>query len=130
MPAKFVTRFREKVPVYSSLTNRFRLFHSGENIFELGIHPGKPSEGLVDFKILTELTAVPFHSVQAFVSTPKILRSMIWDDLQQEPCVIKHLQRVPHRLDDVTKRAGVITAQSLLKNFGQARHQSWVGGNS
>jgi hypothetical protein len=35
----------------------------GENIFETRINSRQPWDGLTDFKILTELTAFPFHSV-------------------------------------------------------------------
>jgi hypothetical protein len=72
-----LTRFREKAPVYSSVTNWFRRLDFAEDIFEPGIHSGKPSDDLVDFKILTELTAFPFHSVRTLAGTLKIPRSTI-----------------------------------------------------
>jgi hypothetical protein len=103
---KLVARFREKVLAYSSIVNCLRRLHFGEDIFEPGIHSGKSSEGLVDFKILTERAVFSFHNMQTLAVS----------------FVVKHLQWVPHRSDDVIKRARMTTAESLLTNFRQVRH--------
>jgi hypothetical protein len=86
--AKLVTRFREKAPSYSSVTNWLRRLHFGEDVFEPGIRSGKPSDGIADFKILTEQTVFPFHSVRAHARALKILRSMIWDHPQKGPFLL------------------------------------------
>jgi hypothetical protein len=73
--AKLVSRFREKTVAYSSVTKWLRRLHFGREIFEPGIYSEKPLDGPVDIKILTELTILPFHSVQTLVSRLEIPRS-------------------------------------------------------
>jgi hypothetical protein len=50
---------------------------------------------------------------------------MIWNHLQKGCFVIQDLWWVFYKLDDVTKRARVTTAESLLKNLRSAQHQDW-----
>ena len=92
---KLVARFHEEASAYLSVTNWLRRLGFGENILEPGSHPGKPSDGLIDFEILTELTAFRFHSVRTLARTLKIPRSTVWDHLQKGRFVVKHLRRVP-----------------------------------
>lgn len=51
------------------------------------------------------------------------LRSTKWDHLQKGRFVVKHLWWVPDALGDVTKRARLTMAESLLKNLQQLRNQ-------
>jgi hypothetical protein len=74
---KLVTSFHDKAPTYLSVTNWLRRLAFGEDIREGGSHPGKPSDDLVDFQILTELTAFPFHSVRTLARALKIPRSTV-----------------------------------------------------
>jgi hypothetical protein len=78
-----VARFNENASAYSSVTNWLQRLHLGEDIFDPGIHPGKPSEGLADFKILMELTAFHFHSARTLARTLKIPRSTTWNHLRK-----------------------------------------------
>jgi hypothetical protein len=89
---KLLARFHEEAPADSSVTDWFRRLGFGENILEPGSHPGKPSDGLIDVEILIELTAFPFHSVRTLARTLKIPRSTVWDHLQKERSVVKHLR--------------------------------------
>jgi hypothetical protein len=107
--AKLVARFREKALAYSSVANCLRRLHCGEDIFEPGIHSGKSSEGFGDFKILTERAVFSFHDMQTLAGS----------------FVVKYLQWVLHRFDDVIKTARMTTAESLLKNLRQVRHRGW-----
>jgi hypothetical protein len=125
MHAKHATRFHEKARACSSVMNWLRCFHFGEDIVEPGIHSGKPSDSLLNFKILTDLAVFLFHSARTLVGTLKIPRSMIWDHLQKGPFVVVGLRWVPHTLNDVTKRARVTMAESLSKNLREARHKGW-----
>jgi hypothetical protein len=86
-------------------------------MFELGIHSGKPSDSFVDFTILTELTAFPFHSVHTLASTLKVAQSMTWNHLPKEPFVVKHLRWVDRRLDDRTKRTQMTQPSSSQRIF-------------
>jgi hypothetical protein len=86
---------------------------------------GKESDGLVDFKILLELTAFPFHSVRTLASSLKISHSTIYDHLRRGNFTIKHLRWVPHTLDDDRKRARVEMAYSMLRMIAEARYQGW-----
>jgi hypothetical protein len=63
-----MTRFPEKALAYSSVPNRLRHLYFGGDVFESGIHSGKPSDNLVDFKTLQELVLFPFHSMGALAS--------------------------------------------------------------
>jgi hypothetical protein len=60
---KLVARFNENAPADLSVTNWLKRLHLAENIFNSGIHPGKPSDSFIDVKILTDLTGFPFHRV-------------------------------------------------------------------
>jgi histone-lysine N-methyltransferase SETMAR len=122
---KLVARFDENALSYSSVTNWLRRLQLGEDIFEAGIHPDKPSDGFIDFEILTGLTAFPFHSVRTLARTLKLPRSTRWDHLNKGPFVVKHLRWIPHRLEDEAKRVRVTMAKGLLQNLQQARHQGW-----
>jgi hypothetical protein len=44
---------------------------------------GKESNGLVDFKILTAMTAFPFHNVRTLANSLKIPPSIIYDHFQR-----------------------------------------------
>jgi hypothetical protein len=77
----------------------------GVGIFEPGIHPGKPPDDLIDFKMRTEWAIFLFHNVRTLASTVTIPPSTIWDHLQKVPIVGKYLWWVSHALDDVIKRA-------------------------
>jgi hypothetical protein len=77
--AKLATRLHEKGPIYSPVTNCLRHLHSGEDIFEPGIHSAKPLDSLVGFKILMELAGFPFHGARTLASTLRITKSAIWD---------------------------------------------------
>jgi hypothetical protein len=87
-----IIRFDENTPAYSSVTNWLRHLYLGEDIFVPGIHPDKPWDSLINFKILMELTAFPFHSVQTLALTLAILRSTIQDHLRKWLSVIRHSQ--------------------------------------
>jgi hypothetical protein len=83
------------------------------------------ADGLIDFEILIELTAFPFHSVRTLAGTLKIPRSTVWDHLQKGRFVVKHLRWVPHILDTARKQTRVTMAEGLLRDLQQARHQGW-----
>jgi hypothetical protein len=122
---KLVARFDENQPAYSSVTNWLRRLQLGEDIFEVGLHPGKPSDGFVDFEMLTELTAFHFHSMRTLAHTLKLPRSMIWDHLNKRPFVVKHFRWIPHRLEDEAKRVRVTNECGFLieqsnKEIGRA----------
>jgi hypothetical protein len=93
------------------------------DIFKPRIHLGKPSDGLVDFKIFMEVSVFPFHSVLTLTGTFKIARSTIWDHFRNRPFAVNHVRWVPGMLDDLIKRNRTMTAESLLKNLRHARHQ-------
>jgi hypothetical protein len=122
---KLVARFHEEAPTYPSVTNWLRRLGFGENIPEPGSHPGKPSDGLIDFEILIELTAFPFHSVRTLARALKIPRSTVWDHLQKGRFVVKHFRWVPHTLDIAGEQTRVTMAEGLLRDLQQARHQDW-----
>jgi hypothetical protein len=98
-----------------------RYWHSKEP----GDHPGKPSDGVIDLQILTELTEFPFHSVRTLASALKIPRPTVWVHLQKGIFVVKHFREVPHTFDVVEKRTRVTMSEGLLKDLEQARHQGW-----
>jgi hypothetical protein len=123
--AKLVIPIREKAQASSSVTDWLRPLRFGEDIFTPGIHSGKQSDGLVDFKILMNPAVFPFCGVQILASTLKIQRSTIWGNLEKALFVVKHSRWVSHRLDDVTKSAWVTTDESVGKDPRQARRQDW-----
>jgi hypothetical protein len=68
---KLVSRFHEKPPAYSSPMNWPWAFISAR-LTRDGIERRTLSDGLIDFKILTEHTTFPFHSVRTLANTLKI----------------------------------------------------------
>jgi hypothetical protein len=117
MRTKLVTRFGEQPPSGSSVTNWLRRIRFGGDIFGLGIHSGKPSDGFVSLKILAELTAFSFHRVQTLAGTLKIPRSAISAHLQKGLCVLKRLRWVPDRVGHGSHKVWVTPAESLSKNL-------------
>jgi hypothetical protein len=67
-------RLHEQTPTYSSAKRWLRQLCFGQNIFESGIHTGEPPDSLINFKIATELTILPFLNVRTLSSTLKIPR--------------------------------------------------------
>jgi hypothetical protein len=79
------------------------------------IQTRKPSESLLDFKILTESNIFPLRSAWALAGTLKISQSAIWDHSQKRPFVVKQLWWVSHALDGERKRTRAMMARSFLK---------------
>jgi hypothetical protein len=100
---KLITQFYEKALICLLVAGGLRHFHFGEDIFEPRIHTGKPWDGLIDFKVLTELTISPFRNMRTLDVTLDIPRPTIWDQLQDGPFVVKHLWWVLHALNTISK---------------------------
>jgi hypothetical protein len=81
---KLVTNFGDDAPGYSAVMKWLRRLVCGDDTLELGERKGKEVDGLVDFNILTTLTAFPFHGVRMLASSLKIPRSTIFNLSKEE----------------------------------------------